>query len=131
MKLSEIKGDRTLEVIAEIIEPIANIAENPEAAKLFKREKLPEGVAPRTFLLNRAKKAVPVILKEHKDDVLEILAAIEGVDPKEYAAQLNLVKLVRDFTELLSDEAFTVLFISAQNGNTSGSARESTAEQNQ
>jgi hypothetical protein len=130
LKLSDIKGDRTLEVIAEVIEPISNIAENPEAAKLFKREKLPEGVTPKEFLLARAKKSVPVILKDHKEDVMSILAAIEGVTPKQYAENLNLVKLVRDFTELLADEAFAVLFISAQNGNTSGSAPESTAEQN-
>lgn len=44
MKLSDIKGDRTLEVIAEIIDPIANIVEDDTASAMFRREKLPEGV---------------------------------------------------------------------------------------
>ena len=43
---------------------------------------------------------------------------IEGV--------LNLVKLFKDATDLLTDEAFAELFISAQGENSSGSAQEST-----
>ena len=45
MRLSDIKGERTLDVIAEIIEPIANIAEDEAAAELFRREKPPEGMS--------------------------------------------------------------------------------------
>lgn len=33
MKLSDIKGERTLEVIADIINPIANIAEDETASE--------------------------------------------------------------------------------------------------
>ena len=55
MKLSDIKGERTLDVIAEVIEPIANIAEDEKTAALFKREKLPEGENATTFLLKRIK----------------------------------------------------------------------------
>lgn len=128
MKLSDIKGDRTLEVIAEIIDPIANIAEDPKAAELFHRKKLPEGMSAKKFLLNRARKCVPVLLKDHKSDVIAVLAAVEGVDPAEYSNNLNLVKLLRDCTELLTDEAFGVLFISAQSENPSGSVQENTGE---
>ena len=51
MRLSDIKGDRTLEVIAEIIDPIANIAEDEEASAMFKREKLPDGMTAKKFLM--------------------------------------------------------------------------------
>ena len=44
MKLSKIKGERVFDVIADIINPIANIAEDKEAAALFQRQKLPDGV---------------------------------------------------------------------------------------
>jgi len=115
MKLSEINGDRTLEVIADIIDPIANIAEDDEAAALFKREKLPEGTTPKKFLLNRARKAAPALLKGHKADIIAILSTIEGTSPEDYSGALNMVKLLKDFVELLTDEAFTELFISAQN----------------
>lgn len=126
MRLSDIKGERTLDVIADIIDPIANIAEDETASALFKREKLPEGVTAKKFLLQRAKKAVPALLKGHKGDIIAILSTIEGTTPVEYAGTLNLVKLMKDTIDLLSDEAFTELFISAQTGETSGSAQETT-----
>lgn len=122
MRLSDIKGERTLDVIAEIIDPIANIADDEEVSGLFKREKLPEGVTVKSFLLKRVRQHLPLLLKNHKGDIIAILSAIEGVDPAEYEGMLNLVKLVKDCTELLTDEAFEVLFISAQTGERSGSA---------
>ena len=126
MRLSDIKGERTLDVIADIIDPIANIAEDSAAAALFRREKLPEGQSPKEFMLQRVRKHLPQLLKGHKGDIIAILAAIEGVSAAAYAEKLDLVKLTKDFTELLTDEAFTQLFISAQSGMPSGSAPEST-----
>lgn len=125
MKLSEIKGERTLEVIADIIDPIAKIAEDEAASELFRREKLPEGMTAKKFLLKRARKAVPALLKGHKADIIAILSTIEGTSPKDYAGALNMVKLFKDCTDLLADEAFTALFISPQSEKSSGSASES------
>ena len=125
MRLSDIKGDRTLEVIAEIIDPIANIAEDEEASVMFKREKLPEGMTAKKFLMSRVRKSLPALLKVHKADIIAILSSIEGVSTEEYAGALNLVKLVKDCTDLLTDEAFMELFISAQSETNSGSAQES------
>lgn len=126
MKLSDIKGERTLDVIAEVIEPIANIAEDEKAAALFKREKLPEGENAVAYLLKRIKSHLPALLKGHKHDLITIFAAIEGVSYDEYAASLNLGKLTKDLLELMTDEAFGGLFISAQSGISSGSAQENT-----
>ena len=125
MRLSDIKGDRTLEVIAEIIDPVANITEDEEASAMFKREKLPDGMTAKKFLLKRVRKSLPVLLKGHKADIIAILSAIEGVSAEEYNGSLNLVKLFKDCTDLLTDEAFMQLFISAQSENNSGSAQES------
>ena len=126
MRLSDIKGDRVLDVIADLIDPVANIAEDPAAAALFRREVVPEGMEPKKFLLKRVRRSVPTLLKTHKEDLITILATVEGVDPDEYRGVLNLVKLVKDCTELLTDEGFTGLFISAQTENSSGSAPETT-----
>lgn len=126
MRLSDIKGERTLDVIADIIEPIANIAADDNASALFRREKLPDGETPQSFILKRVKKAAPALLRKHKADVITILSSIEGVSPKAYMGSLNLVKLTRDFIELMTDEAFGELFISAQSGVSSGSAPETT-----
>ena len=131
MRLSDIKGDRTLEVIAEIIDPIANIAEDEEASAMFKREKLPDGMTAKKFLLERARKAVPALLKGHKSDIITVLATIEGVSADDYRASLTLAKLMKDTAELMTDEAFGELFISAQSGNSSGSAQENIEEAKQ
>ena len=75
--------------------------------------------------MKRVRKSLPVLLKGHKADIIAILSAIEGVSAEEYSGALNLVKLVKDCTDLLTDEAFMELFISAQSENNSGSAQES------
>lgn len=126
MRLSDIKGDRVFDVIADIIDPIANIASDETASALFKREKLPEGMTAKEFLLERARKAVPALLKGHKGDIIAILATIDGVSADDYRASLTLAKLLQDTVELLTDEAFGEIFISAQSGTSSGSAQENT-----
>lgn len=124
MRLSDIKGDRVFDVIADIIEPISNIAADETVSLLFKREKLPEGMSVKTFMLERVKKTVPTILKSYKDDIIKILSTIEGVSEDDYRASLTLAKLIQDVTELLTDKSFGELFISAQGGISSGSAQE-------
>ena len=131
MRLSDIKGDRVFDVIADIIDPIANIASDETASALFRREKLPEGMTAKEFLLERARKAVPALLKGHKSDIITVLATIEGISADDYRASLTLAKLMQDTAELLTDEAFGELFISAQSGTSSGSAREITEESEQ
>lgn len=129
MKLSNIRGERVFDVIADIIDPIANIAEDDDAAALFRREKLPEGMTPKKFLLNRARKAAPALLKGHKADLIAILSTLDGTNPEAYSVALNFVKLLRDTVDLLTDEAFATLFLSAQDqtgGEPSGSAPENT-----
>lgn len=124
MRLSDIKGDRVFDVIADIIEPISNIAADETVSLLFKREKLPEGMSVKTFMLERVKKTVPTILKRYKDDIIKILSTIEGVSEDDYRASLTLAKLIQDVTELLTDNSFGELFISARGGISSGSAQE-------
>lgn len=126
MKLSDVKGERTLDVVADIIGPITSIAEDKAAAELFARKKLPDGMSPREFILRRVKKSVPALMKAHKADLIAILSAIEGTTPKKYTQDLTLAKLVKDCVELLTDESFEELFISAQSEDSSGSAQENT-----
>lgn len=114
MKLSDVKGDRTLDVIADLIDPIANIAQDKDVAKMFKREKVPEGMEAREFFAQRIRAGMPALLRGHKQDLIEILATIEGVEPEEYADELNLMKLIRDFMELVNDETFLGFLVSSQ-----------------
>lgn len=124
MRLSDVKGDRVFDVIADIIDPICNIAADANAVELFKRERLPEGEDAKRYLLKRAKKAVPALLRGHKDDLIAILSAVGGVDPAVYRKALSMPRLLKDCMELLTDEDLIVLFTSAQTETPSGSAQE-------
>lgn len=130
MRLSDVKGERTLDVIAEIIEPIANIAEDEVATEIFSRKRLPDGMTAKQFMLRRIKKSVPALIRNHKDDIVTILCTIEGSTSEEYKETLNLAKLSKDFVDLLTDEEFMALFTSAQTDSesTSGSVSETIEE---
>ena len=105
MKLSEIRGERVFDVIADIIEPACNIAQDADAASLFDRsEKRPDDVTPTEFALAKVKRAVPQLMRSHKDDLVAILSAIEGADPDEYRDGLTMPKLIKGVYEILTDE---------------------------
>lgn len=106
MKLSEIRGERTFDVIADIIEPVANIAADKEASALFNREKAPEGADPREFALEKFKKSMPALMRGHKRDIIAIMAALDGTTAEEYCEGLTLSSLVLDVLELVNDEEF-------------------------
>lgn len=129
MKLSDVKGERVFDVIAEIIDPICNIAADDKAGELFKRVPLPEGETEKGFLLKRAKKTVPALIKNHKDDLISILASVSGCSPEEYKGVLNLPRLLKDCVDLLTDEALFTLFTSAQTETTFGTAQENITEE--
>lgn len=93
MKLSEIKGDRALDVLADIMEPLARILTDDEIIKNNGEPKL---------LL--AKK----ILKGHKKEVIEILAILDGEKPETY--EVNLLTLPVKLVEILNDPEIGNLF---------------------
>lgn len=103
MKLSEIKGDRALEVIADIMEPITNLISDPETKKALKNN----GKEP-------VVKILPKIIKTHKDDIYKMLAILDGVTVEEYAKSANMVKIINDFTDIVMDESIQSLFTSAK-----------------
>ena len=116
MKLSDIKGDRVLDVIADIIDPIANMVQDKDVAAMFKHEAVPEGMDARDFFAKRMCKGLPVVLKGHKADIIAIMAAIDGVTPEQYTESLDFPKLFTDVMELVTDDAFLDFLSSSETG---------------
>lgn len=104
MKLSDIKGDRVFDVIADIIEPACNIATDDEAGKFFKRDSRPEDMSVREFTLKQIKEALPPLLKTHKEDLIKIMATLDGISPEEYKKNLTMAGLFQGLYEILTDE---------------------------
>ena len=94
MKLSEIKGEAALDVLADLFEPAAEIVSDKEIADLYKSEQL--------------LKAVKVALKKHKKAVIQILAITEGEDPETY--EPNVLSLPAKLIEIFNDPELMGLF---------------------
>lgn len=113
MKLSEIKGERALSVIADLIDPIKELVQD----KRFKA----------TINEGTRLDVVKYLLKEHAKTVLTILALINDEDPEKY--QPTLIELPKLVLELVSDPDVASLFTSQSQSEqlaSSGSVTENT-----
>lgn len=96
MKLSEINGKAAIEVIGLIIEPATEIMTDVEFRDFARKRNIP--------------KAASVALKNHSEAVLEILAALDGEDPKTYNP--SLLSIPAKLLEMLNDPELLALFSS-------------------
>ena len=123
MKLSDIKGSRCLDVVAELIEPIAAIASDEEVTGLLKPGEVPDGMTKVQYFTQRMRKAVPVLISNHKDEIVQILSTINGQTTEEYLSDLTLAKLFSDTIEIMTDQDLLGFTKSvAMTGGSSGSA---------
>lgn len=106
MKLSKIKGERVIETIANIIEPIGNIMSDSETKKFIQRDE-----SQKKILIF---KILPTLLKSHKNDIYQILAVINDVTIEEYIKNSNMITIMNDFADVVMDETVQSLFISAK-----------------
>ena len=110
MKLSELKGERAVEVIADLIAPITNIATDQDNLKLFRADKR-EGETDREASIRDFKEKIPNLLRTHKADVLAILCAVNDCD----AEKLSLMEIIKGVMDLVNDPDFLSLFFSSVN----------------
>lgn len=114
MKLSELKGEEALEVLAEIVKPAAEICADKELVELLRKG-------------GKKISAIQRLLRVHKKPVLEILAALERVPAEEY--EVNILTLPVRLLEILNDNELMALFRSQgqkEAATTSGSVSENT-----
>lgn len=98
MKLSEIKGEAALDLLADIIEPATEIMTDPNVQKLVKAKN--KGAI------------IKLLIKDHKKSIIEILATIDGVPVKDY--QINVFTLPMKLLELLNDKELMSFFTSQE-----------------
>ena len=118
MKLSDYKGEKALDVLADLIEPATEIMADSEISAAVR-----SGV-PKVRI-------VKIAIKNHKKAVIEIMAVLEGENPKKYAEKVNLFTLPAKLLEIFNDPELMSLFTSQgqkKDETTSGSATESTTE---
>ena len=111
MRLSDIRGERVFDVVADIIDPIASIAMDKDASELFApKEERPEGMTNWDFFLHRVRRSLPPLLRTHRSELVTIMAAVNDVDPDEYMENVTLATLFSDIIELVTDQEFSSFF---------------------
>lgn len=108
MRLSEIQGERAIEVIADLIEPFSNIATDPNIKSVLQIRKK-ENETAEEAAIRAIKKNIPVLLKDHKKDVAQVIGILEGIDPE----KLNILEIVKGLSEMMTDKTLMQLFSSA------------------
>lgn len=109
MKIGDIKGEKALDVLADLIMPISMIAQDKELVRQIRSGDKINGIK--------------TVLKSHKAEIIEVLAILDGVTVKEY--EVNLLTLPVKLMELFNDAELLKLFPSAavsENGDGSLSA---------
>lgn len=98
MKLSDIKGEKALDMTADLIEPIAEITADEKVKKIYySQPKL---------------KLVQYIIKKHKKSIIKILAILNEEDVKTYTEKITLTTLPTIVVDLFNDEDLIQLFSS-------------------
>ena len=97
MKLSDYKGEAALDVLADIIEPLTLVMADDEIQKLAKAK------AP-------VLKFVKPALKNHKKEIIEILARIENEPIDEYKEKVSVFTLPVQILDLLNEPEVQKLF---------------------
>lgn len=114
MKLSEIKGEQALDVLADLIEPASEIMTD-EVVRACARS-------------GNKLKAIKMAIKNHKRAVIAILAALDGVEDVD-SYEVNVLTLPAKFVEIFNDPDVMSLFTSQgqkTEKTSSGSATENT-----
>lgn len=114
MKLADIKGDKAADVLVELIDPLLNIAEDKDAADIFQRRQIPDGMDIRGFILSRIRKSVPVLLKNHRNDIIKIIAVIREEPESSVRDNMTVPSLINDLAEIMTDDLLRAFFRSAQ-----------------
>ena len=107
MRLNEIKADRAIDVIADLIAPLTNIAQDFQDIRMKQDERL-EGESDQDMAVRAFKEKVPKMLKTHKTDVLDILCTLNEKQPED----LSVVDIIKGTIDLTHDQDFMSLFLS-------------------
>ena len=95
MRLSDFENEKALDLLANIIEPATEIMSDEGIAKKYRSGQ------PKLLI-------VKDILRNHKKQAMEIIAAMHGVDVEHL--KVNPISLAKDILEILNDPELQAVF---------------------
>ena len=105
MRLSEVKGERSSDVVADVIAFVCALGSEEEVNALLAPRK-----GKKANNTEFARSFYPLVFKKYKKELYEALGSIEGCGATAYAAKTDPAALFNDFAALLSDPMFQELF---------------------
>ena len=115
MKLSDYKGEEALDVLADIIEPLTYILADEEIQKMQAEEQKRKAEAiknKKPFRSTPLIKYVTPAIRNHKPEIIQVLARLNNQTPEEYTAGLSLATLPMQVLEFISDPEIQTFFTS-------------------
>lgn len=97
MKISDYKDEEALDLVADLIEPAGKIFSDQELRKAVKDGSSKPSVA-------------KIIIKNHKSEIIEILARINNVPVNEY--HFTVMSLITDVIDIIQDQELMSVFYS-------------------
>ena len=119
MRLSDYKGEEALDVLADIIEPLASILTDEEIQEMSKKKPAPPSIA-----------FIKPAIKNHKKELIQILARLENEPVEEYEAKVNLLTLPAQILDIINDPEIQKLFHSQEKSQITSLASSSPAMEN-
>lgn len=112
MKLSKLTTDEALDVLCEITPYVSNIVADENLMETLNKTIKKDGMTRAGVLVAGAEKLsrlVPIVMKEHRNDVYGILAAVNGLDTEEIAKQ-NIIKTSMQIRDVCADKEMLDFF---------------------
>ena len=106
MKLSKLTTDEALDVLCEITPFVSSIISDEDLMETLNKTIKKDGMTRAGVMLAGAEKLsrlVPIIMKEHRNDVYGILAAVNGLDIDGIAKQ-NIIKTSMQIRDVCADK---------------------------
>ena len=122
MKITDFKDEKALDLLADLLVPVSEIAQDEVIQKIVNGERTGKTIA----------EVAKLVIKGHTSAVMDILAALDGVPRDEY--HCNVLTLPMKVIEIFNDPDFMAFFTAQGQINSlipSGSAMESTEEKGQ
>lgn len=106
MKISEMTNDQACDAIVRLTQPIANITDDPAVEPMLKELASHEGengVSALKIISSMLPKVVPLLLKDHKTDVYEIISVLSWKDRKA-VGQMKLMETISVLRESIDED---------------------------
>lgn len=105
--ISEIKGERSFDTLADVMEIAFSLAEDENVMEFVKRgEGIPEGEDALEWQMRIMKKCVPAMIRDHKDALASLIAISKNTTKAKYLKDVTPNELWKDVIAIFNDKTF-------------------------